>query len=405
MQRFIVTLAALVALGLTLQAAETKAEAKKEATPAEKKLAGATVDKYLSKPKCDEQRFWVMPEFLMMWTKDGPVHDLFVLQTNFLAGGGLPVLDNPQARAIFSSEDQDYGMQMGGRLTFGLWADEARKWGFEISGFALEEKDASWSYQAPSNSPYFTGISLLNTQFLPPLEDSAVINFPNRSGGLVIRSESQLWGAEASGLHNFIRRDDLSLDLSFGVKHLNLREQFDLQTATVTPGFGIVETRDQWATTNEFFGAKLGAKFSMTCWERLLFHVEPAVSLGATRQMLEVRGFGTFRIGPATFGGAGGRFTGATNWGNQRETEFAVAPEIKIGLGCKITKNLAFNADYNFLYVSSVVRPGEQFNRRVNPDTVGPAPLPGATPRDPAPRFKTSDYWAQGLGLNFKVTW
>lgn len=82
-------------------------------------------------------------------------------------------------------------------------------------------------------------------------------------------------------------------------------------------------------------------------------------------------------------------------------------PEIKIGLGCKITKTLSFNANYNFLYVSNVIRAGEQPNRRINvlhSPAAGPGGYdPTALPNEPGTKFRTTDFWAHGLGANFKI--
>jgi hypothetical protein len=90
--------------------------------------------------------------------------------------------------------------------------------------------------------------------------------------------------------------------------------------------------------------------------------------------------------------------------GTYDKTHFSVAPEIKLGLGCKITKKLSFNANYNFIYLSDVVRPGEQFNRQINPGAVGiNGGDPNATPRRPTARFDTTDYWAHGVGVNLKI--
>jgi hypothetical protein len=404
MQRFIVTLAALVALGLTLQAAETKAETKPVTGTGEAKVDKApdrTVDKYVGKTtdkcKCDEPRFWVRPEFLMMWSKDGPVHDVITLRTT---DGGDPLLGNPAAHVVQKNPGQDYGMQLGGRLDFGLWVDEARRWGFELSGFALEEKEARWTHiysgvgERVAFSAYDAG------------EDFWLIADHTGPGTVAITSNSQLWGVGASGVVNLRRSEKLKLDATFGVRHLDLSEDFGIETLEFD---GLEEwwQKDSFDTHNQFYGAKLGAKFSYTAWERLLLSIEPSVSLGADHESLKIRG-GT-RVGNRS--GPSGFFAMTTNIGDYSETKFAVVPEIKLGLGCKITKNLSFNASYNFLYMSNVVRPGEQVSRRHNFALdpwgfgTGVPTNPASTPRDPAPRFKTSDYWAQGLGLSFKVTW
>ena len=141
----------------------------------------------------------------------------------------------------------------------------------------------------------------------------------------------------------------------------------------------------------------------MTCWERLLFSVEPAVSLGANCESLEIGGLSRIDLGTGPTTSRGGGFTGVTNLGNYDETHFAVVPEVKVGLGCRITRHLSFHANYDFLYVSNVVRPGEQFTRQVNRLNPGVAPDPVVVPLDPRPRFETSDYWLHGVGVNLKI--
>lgn len=346
----------------------------------------AKVDKALTKPKQDIQRFWVTPEMLIMWSKDGPVHDVRVSTFGlFLAG--------PAPQYIFENKEQDYGMQMGGRLAFGMWADDARKWGFELSGFALQEEEDS--FKASSNSyvwPYFDTTTNTESAF-------GAFSFagPIR---LEISSKSQVWGVEGLGLHNFKRSRDLSLDMAFGVKHLDLSEDFVHQMG---PGVVLGHPyyyQDSFSTRNQFFGAKVGLRLSYTAWERLLIDVQPAVSLGADLEKLDVSGYSS----AVPFSGPGFIYTGVTNTGEHKKTTFAVVPEIKVGLGCQITKNLSFHANYNFLYVSDVLRPGEQVSRRINPANVlGGIPPPPGPPNDPRARMESSDYWAHGVGVNLKI--
>jgi hypothetical protein len=346
------------------------------------------VDKALTKPKQDIQRFWVTPEFLMMWSKDGPVHDVGVT-TNIVTW------TDPAARFIFKNNDQDYGMQLGGRLTFGMWADDERKWGFELSGFALMENEDHFA--ARNNLFNFPVFETRLGREIP--EDSP---FYSRPVPLKISSASQLWSVEGQGLHNLKRGENLSLDLAFGIKHLDLSEDFQLHLA---PGNDIViggysDHMDSFETNNRFLGAKAGLKFQYTAWERLLIDVQPAVSLGADMEELHVSGH--FIEGGAH--GPGFLYTGASNIGTHRKTDFAVVPEMKVGLGCKVAKNITFNASYNFLYASDVLRPGWQITRRVNESQIlGGVFGPTEPPADPHARMKSSDYWAQGIGVNLKI--
>ena len=66
-----------------------------------------------------------------------------------------------------------------------------------------------------------------------------------------------------------------------------------------------------------------------------------------------------------------------------------------------------FTIGYRFLYVSDVIRPGDQVSRVVNPRLVPTSPLftGSGGPAVPQPNFQSTDFWAQGLtlglGINF----
>jgi hypothetical protein len=381
--------AALLAMLLcaSARAAETPPAEQK---PAEKKPAEAkadrTVDKYVSKTadKCEEPRFWVTPEFLAMWTKDGPVHDLGIL-------ANMALWTSPNAQFVFKNNEQDYGTQLGGRLTFGMWADEAREWGFELSGFALEKKSDSFGYTGDTVA--FTFVDAITGR-----EESLGFGWTDQR--LKIESESQLWGVEGLGRHRLVRGEHLALDLTFGVKHLDLSEDLHIRLSAADPVFPLA-CHDSFSTHNQFFGAKVGVKFAYTAWDRLLLEVQPAVSLGATREELKVSGYsfvGGFGSGP------GFAYSALSNMGTHTQTPFAVAPEIKVGLGCKITQKLSFNASYNLLYLSETLRPGEQISRRVSEGSIIAGLLGGpTTPPAPCARMQSTDYWAQGVSAGFKI--
>ena len=70
-------------------------------------------------------------------------------------------------------------------------------------------------------------------------------------------------------------------------------------------------------------------------------------------------------------------------------------------LGIDVTDHLRIFAGYDFLYLSSVVRPGDQIDLNVSPSfrptIFGPGA--GGGPRQPAVLYRTSDYWAQGFNF------
>jgi hypothetical protein len=84
---------------------------------------------------------------------------------------------------------------------------------------------------------------------------------------------------------------------------------------------------------------------------------------------------------------------------------FAVMPEANVNVGYQITKHIRAYAGYSFLWISDVMRPGDQLNRLVNPTMIPTSlafgPQVGAT--HPVLDAKHTDYWAQGLNFGLVV--
>ena len=60
------------------------------------------------------------------------------------------------------------------------------------------------------------------------------------------------------------------------------------------------------------------------------------------------------------------------------------------------------HAGYDFLFWSSVVRPGNVIDTGINPNQIPPGVLAG--PSRPAPRLDGADFWAQGFNLGAVFT-
>jgi hypothetical protein len=61
---------------------------------------------------------------------------------------------------------------------------------------------------------------------------------------------------------------------------------------------------------------------------------------------------------------------------------------------------------YNFLYVSSVIRPGDQVDRVLDITQIPNFPVPGVQPTAlgrPTVLFKETDFWAQGINLGLEI--
>ena len=82
-------------------------------------------------------------------------------------------------------------------------------------------------------------------------------------------------------------------------------------------------------------------------------------------------------------------------------------PEVGVNVGYQVTDSLRAFTGYNFLFLSSVLRPGDVIDPVIDITNVprfgqGLNPIPSGLNR-PAPILNDSTYWAQGI--SFGLEW
>jgi hypothetical protein len=137
------------------------------------------------------------------------------------------------------------------------------------------------------------------------------------------------------------------------------------------------------------------------------FNLLGKFAMGVSQQLVTINGATTlYTPGAAPVTTAGGILAQSSNIGRYFSDQFAVVPEIGLNLGYQVTPGLQIKFGYTFLFLSSVARPGDQIDRRVNSNNVPTDAGFGTAggPAVPAFSFIHSDYWAQGLnvGLEFR---
>jgi hypothetical protein len=165
---------------------------------------------------------------------------------------------------------------------------------------------------------------------------------------------------------------------------------------------------DSFRTTNEFYGAQIGAVLEGHR-NQLYADFRCTLALGDMHQTVNIAG--ASHVTPPTPTGVstlvGGLLAQKTNIGSHSRDEFGIVPEIGLNVGWQFNGHLRAHIGYSILYCrSDVLRPGAQIDRAVTPELVptlstGLIP-PGPTSR-PAFGFRDQDFWAQGInaGVEF----
>jgi hypothetical protein len=131
--------------------------------------------------------------------------------------------------------------------------------------------------------------------------------------------------------------------------------------------------------------------------------------MGVNHQVVEIRGLSelTDATGATTERAPGGVLAQRTNIGRYSRDEFALVPEIGLQAHYDVLSWLRATVGYNLLYCTSVARPGDAIDRRIDIRQVpiDPSFSPGAASTAQRPRFdfRDSDFWAHGLNFGVEV--
>jgi hypothetical protein len=383
---------------------------------------------------CAAKRFWVQSEYLLWWIKRGPLGTPLVTtdpsQGVAKGSGGLA---NPTTEMVLGGHGINFGPFSGGRLSAGYYLGNG--FGFEASGFLLGQQDHALSAASDRNGNPFLLRPIVNTD-ANNFNAGIVVSLPLSSalalganaanaGAVLVNNPSQLWSADAVVTAYAFDTGTTRLTGLLGFRYLDLRESTNIATDITDTAAGItfggvrdmpgdtLIILDGFHTRNHFYGAELGVRGESRRGPFVLA-ADVRVALGDTQQAIGIQG-STSRIGVA--GGTatlpGGWLALPSNSGTFHHDRFAVVPEVNLNAGYDVRPWLRLSVGYDFLYWSSVVRPGDQIVPEASAGAKTPPPFgqvptfpgfgPGAASIPPVPDHATG-FWAQGLnfGVSFR---
>jgi hypothetical protein len=343
--------------------------------------------------------WWGGVEALAWWTKASPVPVPLVTDGGAIGTGSPVVLG-----------DQNLALPVGGgaRFTLGAGVGAGHLWGVEGSYFFVNNSGAG---QGVTSDGHHHSAELSFPFYNPtiPGEDSSPIALPGAfAGTAIVSAQSFIQGVDLNVLRNVVNNGgDFRFDLLGGFRYINLRENLAFITSSPNvfpnpPAY--FNTFDTFNTSNNFYGAQLGGRASFDNG-LVFFNATGKLGLGSTVESVGINGSTVTNDGGYA-SAVGGYLTQPSNIGNFSTTQFAVAPEMTLNLGFYLSPWAKFLIGYNFLYISSVARPGNQIDRVINPSQSSaisgnfPATLSG--PARPISTVQGSDIWIQGLNFGFE---
>jgi len=355
-------------------------------------------------------RFWFSGGYQAGFIRNQPTPSTIATQ-----GGAFAIQGSPGTSVVLGGGETDVGTLHGGRFRGGFWLGSNRAFGLEAGVFFLAEgtiRSSVGGGGAALGRPFYdTSIQAQNVRLL---------NLPGQvSGGVTNEVSSLVVGADLGPIVRVIETDMLTLDQLFYFRYLTLQESQNV-TDSVSPTGGAitfrgqsfrgagtaVSVRDSALTINNFYGGGAGLRVGITPG-RFSASVTGRIAVGQTSQSLRLDGTTTLTGAGDTQTASGGLLVPTNLNGRYNRSDFSFMPEVGVKVGYQITPTLGVYAGYNFLYLTDVVRPGENFASRANPTQLPSSQNFGVPfgPNNGGVQLSNSDFWMHtvggGITLNF----
>lgn len=377
-------------------------------------------------------------EYLLWKIKDSPlppnqlivpftVSGLTTFQSNFTFADGGAI---------------EYSGRSGGRFTIGGWVCPDQLLGIEATYFQFERSNNNFGGTQVSDLP----VNLTVTQNITMTSAMATtisqvplnITLPGQLTTTVLGSmgPSNFWGVELNARSTRCFFGGASFDLIGGFRYLEFAEQFNLleninlqvansinlagpgpippnplppipQPVTGLRPLATITTNDSITTRNQFYGAQVGMSSEWWVAPRFIVSGWGKVGTGAMVQTVRIVGntITTAAAGvPQPLVAPGGILTPSIGFVDQSRTRYAVIPEFNIGIGYQICKGVRATVGYNFLYLTTIARPGDQIAfSQTNTNIAVAGTATAVTVNQPTFRYVDTDLWAQGLTAGFSI--
>lgn len=346
--------------------------------------------------------FWLGVEGLVWWTKNQPLPVPIVTTGPAYQGANAGNLGMPDTTSLDSP--LNYGAVGGIRVFAGGWFTIAHTIGMDGSLFILGQQSAGFSVIDRSG----VGNLVINEPVSGSTSNTQVSAPGVESGSVVVAASTRFGGGDINLLYNLYRGNDWTINLLGGYRYLELDESLNISAnsnlfvdtqytdnmgnvlANAPPGSSVTVI-DQFGTRNQFNGGQIGAQLQYQ-WQRLFISGSAKLGIGNTHEIVTVGGNTTvFPVNGSPVLLTGGNYA-TLQIGRYSTDRFALAPAAQLNIGYQLAPCIRAQIGYDFLYMSSVVRPGNQIDNSYD----------GVT--HPLVPMTSSSFWAQGLTLGLRFS-
>ena len=188
-----------------------------------------------------------------------------------------------------------------------------------------------------------------------------------------------------------------------GFRYWGLREELYVEGNSRSTAPTVVSgSFDDFLTRNSFYGGQVGAR-NVFEYGRFSAILTAKLGIGAMVQESDINGTSSLLTATTRMDQGRGFLANDANIGNSSHTRFALLGDVSLAVGYRIVDSLSVTLGYNFMWVSTVVRPGGVIDPAVSPSQFPFVTTPGTGPIRPMSRFDPESFWMHGLNLGLTL--
>ncbi len=329
--------------------------------------------------------FWARGEYVNV-SLDGQVAPPLVSTSGpgtSLADAGI--LGSSGARTLYGGNEIGGGSRSGGRFEIGRYFGGL---GLGLSASILFADDANNQFTADSSTYRILARPYVDVSPAAMGSDADLLGYPGQYAGSVnVESTTQFAAGDVLLRAMLVSQNDRQLESFIGYTYLQLDDnlridasQRILGTSGGLPIGTLIDRTDHFEATNRFNGAAFGVR-TETSWGHWSLASMLKLGIGNTSSTVTAGGLSR-TSGPSPSIRNGGLLVQGSNSGSRDYEEFAVSPELRLLLSRQLPYGWSASVGYQFLYLSRVLRAGEQIDPFLNLTQQSPGGLQGlAAPR------------------------
>jgi Putative beta barrel porin-7 (BBP7) len=340
---------------------------------------------------------WTQVDYLLWRAKGGLVPPLVV---GVYTSANPPLPTDPRMAFPVSDDRINGDLKSGYRLGAGVWIDKPNGTGIE----AIYS-----SFLSTENTNTFVGGSnvILARPFVDVVQrNPSLLRLSDPAGTMrgiaQVRSTFDSNGAELNVLPRGPAMIGEEMHWILGVRYSSLEENLTVAAASTSNGLSVSDF-DSFTTRNRFYGPQVGGNWH---WDRDRLGIDFTLkmAIGGMTQETSIDGGSTamFTSG-ARLDRPGGLLALQSNIGDFNRTKLAWVRDTSLGLTYRVMDNVQLRLGYEFFWVSSVLRPGQQIDLGVNPTLL---PFNGGSVSGPIrPWYKPDGeiFWMHGVNVGVAV--